>query len=126
LSAEAPRPTDRLDKWLWHARFFKTRSLATRIVGAGHVRVNGSKVLKAAHAVGPGDMLTFAQGNRIRVVEVVGIGTRRGPASEAAELFRDHTPEADPVPPAPRYEGKGRPTRKDRRNARLSGPRSLE
>ena len=59
-------PTIRLDKWLWHARFFKTRSLATREVQAGHVRVNSRRIVKPATAVGQGDVLTFAQGDLIR------------------------------------------------------------
>ena len=118
--------TQRIDQWLWHARFYKTRSLAARMVSAGHVRVNGQKAQKPAHAVGVEDTLTFPQGHRIRVVAVAALGERRGPASEAATLFVDQTPAAEPVPTNPRFEGKGRPTKKDRRNARLSDPGSLE
>ena len=123
---DAARPTERLDKWLWHARFFKTRGLATKIVAAGHVRVNGTRAQKPAHSIGPGDTLTFPQARRIRVVEVIALAERRGPAREAETLYTDLTPEADPVPQNPRFEGKGRPTKKDRRNARLSDPSSLE
>ena len=120
-----PRATLRLDKWLWHARFFKTRTLAARQVTGGHVRVNGAKAVKASHAVGQGDMLTFPQGRRIRVVEIVAIGERRGPAPEAQALFHDHTPPDDPGPkdPAAARVG-GRPTKKDRRAIdRLRGER---
>jgi len=77
----------RLDKWLWQARFFKSRTLAAEIVTAGRVRLNGQPVSKAAHAVGPGDVLTFAQGSAIRVVRILGAGTRRGPAAEARQLY---------------------------------------
>ena len=67
----------RLDKWLWYARFFKTRGLSAKLVAAGHVRVNGEKVAKPATAVGPGDTLTFPQARIIRVVRIKDVGTRR-------------------------------------------------
>ena len=85
----------RLDKWLWQARFFKSRSLAQAAVTGG-LRVNGLRVTKPAATVRPGDVLTFVQGGCVRVVEVVAIGTRRGPASEAQGLWREH----DPAPPS--------------------------
>ncbi len=110
----------RLDKWLWHARFFKSRSLAAKIVQAGNVRVNSQKVSKAATPVGPGDTLTFVQARRVRVIRVVATGIRRGPAPEAQALYDDLTPPETPVPPTPRYEGKGRPTKRDRRALDLS------
>ncbi len=119
--------TQRLDQWLWHARFFKTRSLATKLVAAGHVRVDGVRVSKPSHALRPGVTLTFAQARNVRVVTVDSLATRRGPASEAQELYTDHSPPSqNDDPPNPRFEGKGRPTRKDRRNARLSGPTPLD
>ena len=125
--SEAPARI-RLDKWLWHARFFKTRGLSAKLVSGGHVRVNSAKVAKPAHAVGPGDVLTFAQGAQVRVVRVVGIGTRRGPATEARTLYEDNTPPApqDTSPPNPRYEGKGRPTKRDRRKLFPDGSGPLE
>ncbi|MFN0113811.1 MAG: RNA-binding S4 domain-containing protein [Paracoccaceae bacterium] len=79
----------RLDKWLWQAHFFRSRSLAAAAVGVGQVRLNGAHCLKPGHAVGPGDVLTFAQGTRIRVVRIVAAGTRRGPAAEAQGLYGD-------------------------------------
>ncbi len=79
----------RLDKWLWQARFFKSRSLASAAVEGGHVRVNGQHVVKPAQPVGPGDVLTFAQAGLIRVVRIIGCGTRRGPATEARQLYTD-------------------------------------
>lgn len=102
----------RLDKWLWHARFFKTRTQAARQVSGGHVRVNGVRVEKPAHAVTAGDVLTFAQARQIRVVQVEALGTRRGPASEAQGLFTDLSPAVSE--PAPERVG-ARPTKKDRR-----------
>ncbi|WP_071672737.1 RNA-binding S4 domain-containing protein [Nioella nitratireducens] len=109
------QPRLRLDKWLWHARFFKTRTLAARLVAGGHVRVNSQKVHKPASTVGPGDVLTFAQGRDVRVIRVVAIGARRGPAPEAQALYEDLTPVKETVPQNPSYEGKGRPSGKDRR-----------
>lgn len=79
----------RLDKWLWCARFYKTRALATELCGKGRVRVNGQATEKAHYAVKPGDILTLPQGNRVRVVEVLALGERRGPASEAATLYAE-------------------------------------
>ena len=107
--------TQRLDQWLWHARFFKTRSLAAKQVSAGHVRVNGTKISKPAHPVVPGDVMTFAQARVIRVVEVVALGDRRGPAPEAQALYLDKTEKQDTLPRNPRFEGKGRPQKIDRR-----------
>lgn len=94
--APASRPVLRLDKWLWQARFFKARGDAADAVQAGGVRLNGQAVMKAGHVVGPGDVLTFTQGNRVRVVRVLEIGIRRGPASEAQTLYLD----LDTPPPA--------------------------
>ena len=116
----------RLDKWLWQARFFKTRTLAAKQVSAGHVRVNGIRVAKPAHSIGPDDVLTFAQARRIRVVRVVAPGQRRGPAVEAQTLYLDLSPPAEDVPANPRYEGKGRPSGRDRRNLDLSRRSTLE
>lgn len=120
----------RLDKWLWFARFFKTRSLAAARVAAGDVRVNGDRVTKRSTTIAPGDVLTFSQGRVVRVIEVKTIGTRRGPAPEAQALYNDMSPtqppKETPVPENPGFEGKGRPTKKDRRQADLSRSRYLE
>ena len=113
----------RLDKWLWYARFFKTRGLSGKQVSAGHVRVNSEKVAKPAHNVGPGDVLTFTQARQVRVVRIVDVGDRRGPASEAQALYDDLSPAPEPkdsVAPAPKYEGKGRPSKRDRRKLDLN------
>ncbi|MFD0908295.1 RNA-binding S4 domain-containing protein [Ruegeria arenilitoris] len=117
--ADAPAKL-RIDKWLWHARFFKTRSLAAKQVSGGHVRINGDRAQKPAQTVGPGDVLTFAQGCVIRVVQVEILGARRGPATEARTLYTDLTEEKDNPPQNPGFEGKGRPTKKDRRALDLS------
>ena len=85
----------RVDKYLWFARFFKTRSLATKRVNGGRIRINGNKLKKSSDIVRIGDILTFAQGNDIRVIRVLNLGTRRGPAQEAQSLYEDITPNED-------------------------------
>ncbi|SDW53098.1 heat shock protein Hsp15 [Ruegeria halocynthiae] len=110
----------RIDKWLWQARFFKTRSLAAKQVSGGHVRLNASRVLKPAQAVSPGDVLTFPQGRIVRVVRIEKLGDRRGPAPEAQTLYFDMTEKQDAPPRNPGFEGKGRPTKKYRRALDLS------
>lgn len=91
-----PAGTQRLDKWLWYARLVKSRTLAAALVAGGAVRVNRAKIAKASHAVGPGDVLTIAAHGRIRVVRVLGPGTRRGPAAEARLLYEDLASPAAP------------------------------
>lgn len=111
-------PGIRLDKWLWHARFFKTRSLCTKLVKAGHVRVSEVKVTKASMQVRVGDGLVFPQADTLKIVRVLELGKRRGPAPEAQALYEDLTPEVaktDYVPDVPNNDRKGRPTKKDRR-----------
>jgi len=85
----------RLDKWLWFARFVKTRSLAAALVRAGHVRINGQRADGPDKPVRPGDVLTIGLARGVLVVEVIDTGTRRGPAPEAQNLYR-------PCAPAPR------------------------
>ena len=111
----------RADKWLWYARFFKTRSLASKACKAGHLRIDSSTVVKANSTVKVGDVLTFPQGRHIRVIKVLGLGVRRGPAPEAQELYEDLKPPepSNRLPPlgqARRPRGAGRPTKKQRRD----------
>ncbi|MFT6675965.1 MAG: ribosome-associated heat shock protein Hsp15 [Sulfitobacter sp.] len=125
-----PRAKLRVDKWLWQARFFKTRSLAAARVQEGGIRINGETSKKPASSVSPGDVLTFAQGDHIRVIQIDALGTRRGPAPEAQELYTDLSPpeprSRDKPPENPAFEGKGRPTKRDRRQLDLSKTRHLE
>ncbi|MCX7889915.1 MAG: RNA-binding S4 domain-containing protein [Rhodobacteraceae bacterium] len=81
--------TIRLDKWLWHARFLRTRSACAALVGAGHLRLNGRPVSRPAQPVGPGDVLTVPMGTSVRVVRILACGTRRGPAAEAQALYAE-------------------------------------
>ncbi len=111
----------RIDIWLWHARFFKTRSLSTKVCRAGKVRLNGQKITKAKSPVVIGDILTFPQGDLARIVRVSALGKRRGPAPEARALYHDMTPPAEQVRAqqrnrvARRDKGAGRPTKSERR-----------
>ena len=113
----------RLDKWLWYARFFKTRSLAAKACNAGKLRLGGTLVNKAHHKLKPGDVLTFPQGNHIRVIRVLALAERRGPATEAQTLYEDLKP-PEPANRLPRQSGSGglarergagRPTKRERR-----------
>jgi ribosome-associated heat shock protein Hsp15 len=83
------RASRRLDQWLWFARFAKSRSLAARLCAAGAINVNGVAITKPNHAIRAGDIVTVPQGPWQRTVEVVALGTRRGPAVEAKSLFRE-------------------------------------
>ena len=121
-----PTAKQRLDKWLWQARFFKTRGLAAAMVGAGHVRVNGERASKPAAQIKVGDTLTFSQGTRVRIVKILALATRRGPAPEAQGLYEDHSPAPIPKPDAPHERIGGRPTGKDRRKIDALRPRALE
>ena len=116
----------RVDKWFWQARFFKTRSLSAQTVRAGHVRINGQKIHKPATGLKLGDVLTFVQGRDVRVIKVIAFGTSRGPASEAQTLYEDLTPVQENHGQGPKFEGKGRPTKQDRRNIDLYRSRALE
>lgn len=110
--------TLRLDKWLWYARFFKSRTLAAALCNAGRVRVDGQIVSKAHHKLRLGEVLTFPQGQQIRIVKVRALGARRGPAPEAQALYEDlKPPSAGSRLPAAgkRPAGAGRPTKRDRR-----------
>ena len=115
----------RLDKWLWYARFFKTRSAASKMISSGKLRIDGALVNKPHRAVQIGHVYTFAQGPHIRVIKVLGLATRRGPAPEAALLYEDMAP----IEPRQKQDGAslsagtfethnsgaGRPTKRDRR-----------
>ena len=106
--------TLRIDKWLWHARFFKTRTLAAKVVSAGHVRLNTERVKKPSVNVKPGDGLSFMQGRELRIVRIEALGDRRGPATEAQTLYQDLTPAREAAAPPAERVGT-RPTKKDRR-----------
>lgn len=89
---EGVKDTQRLDKWLWHARIVKTRSLASQLVSKGKVRVNREKVVKPAYLIKCGDVITTAVSGRVRVLQIIGFSGRRGPTAEAQSLYVDMTP----------------------------------
>lgn len=97
-----PVARQRLDKWLWAARFFKTRSLAAKLASGGKIRVNGARVSKASHALKIGDVLTFGVGRgagaRVIVVKVVGFCETRRPAPEARRLYAQIPDPAEQTP----------------------------
>lgn len=120
----------RLDKWLWAARFYKTRAAATAAVAGGKVQLNGERP-KPAKALHLGDMIRIRLGPYEHHVVVRGLAEKRGPASAAQRLY-DETADSlaarlklahqlrTTAPPT--YEGKGRPTKRDRRDLdRLKG-----
>ncbi|MBK1624476.1 RNA-binding S4 domain-containing protein [Afifella marina] len=113
----------RLDRWLWHARFVRTRSAAQKFISDGHVRINRQKVDQASRLVRIGDVLTLALPGGVKVVEALGFSERRGSSSVATTLYRDVggsvepssgeaglAPEETP-PPAPQH----RPSPRERR-----------
>ena len=127
-AADAPAETAsakmRVDKWLWQARFFKSRSKAGEVAGAGGLRINSERCAKPAQTIRPGDVLTFPQGKEVRVIRIEALGTRRGPAAEAQALYSDLAPPQPkdstaapetPLPAAERDQGAGRPTKRERR-----------
>ena len=114
----------RIDKWLWYARFFKSRAIASRMVASGRLRINGESISKPHRTVLPEMVLVFPQGETIRTIKVLSLATRRGPASEAQALYEDlDPPHAKEVKSdrlvIPQFEkrdtGAGRPTKRDRR-----------
>ena len=138
--AQTAPGTQRLDKWLWFARFAKTRTLAAAIVAAGKVRLNRTRIDKPAQAVRAGDVLTLNLNRRITVIRVLGIAERRGPSAAALALYEELTADGDVIKPQPsssapiagwqpgevrpvrRPVGSGRPTKKERRDIdRLNG-----
>lgn len=112
----------RIDKWLWHARVVKTRSLAQKLAEAGAVRKNRERVEQSSEPVRLGDVLTVTLPHRVLVLRVTGFAERRGSATDAQALFEDLSPPPPPRDPsasvAPagwREPGSGRPTKRERR-----------
>ncbi|MEM6991212.1 MAG: RNA-binding S4 domain-containing protein [Myxococcota bacterium] len=111
----------RIDKWLWAARCFKTRSQATTACSAGHVKVDGASV-KAGKTVRVGDHIEVRCAGGLRMLEVAALGDRRGAATVARTLYVDHTPPPPPkdltAPLVTRERGAGRPTKRELRDLR--------
>jgi len=121
----------RLDRWLWAARFFKTRALAAAAVAGGKVQVNGTRA-KPAKQLQVGDGVRVRVGPYEWLVNVRALSERRGPPKVAQTLYeespegraaRERLAELHKIAPAPTYQGKGRPTKKERREIeRLEEP----
>lgn len=114
----------RVDKWLWAARQFKTRTLAGKACTSGNVRINGT-IAKASSKVQIGDTVKALTPGGPKIFKVLGLAEKRGPASFAVTLYEDQTPVQPKEIAPPRFErGVGRPTKKDRRKMdRLKGKR---
>jgi ribosome-associated heat shock protein Hsp15 len=123
MDTDSAAPAVRIDKWLWAARFFKTRALAAEAVSGGKVEINGGRS-KPGRAVRPGDQLAVRRGPFEWIVTVKEVTTMRGPAPKAQTLYEE-SPESvqrrDAVRTqlalerAPRFDSPGRPSKKDRR-----------
>jgi len=87
----------RLDKWLWFARFAKSRTLAAKLVTSGYVRVNGLRTDSPAKAVAVGDVVTVALARTTTVVRIENLGERRGPAPEARQLYSEVQSDLGPL-----------------------------
>ncbi len=116
----------RIDKWLWAARFYKTRSLAAQAIAAGHVKMDGHTV-KAARELRCADRIEIAIGDVVWSIVVFGLNEQRRPASEAQQLYEESAEssarraaarEARQLAPVPGSELRGRPTKKARRQIR--------
>ena len=84
----------RIDRALYCLRFFKSRSLAQKRLCEGHVRVNGKRIERCSQDIAAGDVLTFPLGGSVRVIEILALPERRGPAAEAASHYRALDPAA--------------------------------
>jgi ribosome-associated heat shock protein Hsp15 len=109
----------RVDRFLWHARIVRTRTLAARLAASGHVRVNGKRIDAPGRGLKIGDVLTVAVSREVRVLKVLAFAERRGGSEVAGRLYEDLSPPS-PKPervesPAPRPAGSGRPTKRERR-----------
>tara|TARA_B100000676_G_scaffold241989_1_gene243377 strand:- start:20 stop:403 length:384 start_codon:yes stop_codon:yes gene_type:complete len=111
----------RLDTWLWYARFYKSRSLSSKAILSGKVRVNSNKIIKPASKVKINDVLTINHVNMVRIIQIQSLGARRGPASEAQKLYKDLSGDATGsannknLSQKSKKDTNKRPTKKDRR-----------
>ena len=111
----------RLDTWLWYARFYKSRSLSSKAILSGKLRVNSNKIIKPASKVKINDVLTINHINMVRIIQIQSLGSRRGPTSEAQMLYYDlsgditDASKTKHISEKSKKETNKRPTKKDRR-----------
>jgi len=114
----------RIDRWLWCARFFKTRSIAAKFISDGSIRLTRTEIVmrikKPSFLIRPGDILVFSRNEHACIINILSLAKRRGPATEAQMLYEDQSPPLPPklerhIDPFGREAGSGRPTKKDRR-----------
>ena len=120
---EAPDKSQRIDRWLWCARIFKSRSLASQYVEKSGVRVTRrgttQRVSRASFGLRVGDIVLIKRGSSLATLEMLALADRRGPASEAQTLYRDLTPPAPPELADKNMEPRStRPNNRDRREQR--------
>lgn len=89
------RASQRIDRLLWMLRLARTRGAAQDLIGEGHVRVNGKRVVRAAQQVALGDIVTMPHGIAVRIVEILSLPERRGSPAEAQGHYREHGPRAE-------------------------------
>jgi len=114
--------SQRIDKWLWHARFFKTRSLAQKQVATGKIRVDSEKISSPSRKILIGNVLTITRDRDIKIIEILGIADKRGPYSQAQLLYNDLSPpkpekqkQEETVESMSRIQSEGRPTKHQRK-----------
>jgi ribosome-associated heat shock protein Hsp15 len=123
MTADGDADSQRLDKWLWHVRFYKTRSLATAAIQGGKAHLNGERV-KPAHRVRVGDLVSLSLQGIVAEFRVLGTPKRRGPAAEAQTHYaetpqsaerRAQLKEQQRLAGVSRPRPEGRPDKRDRR-----------
>lgn len=114
--------SQRIDKWLWHARLYKTRSIAQKQVTTGKIRVDREKISSPSRKVVIGNVLTITRERDIKIIEIAGFAERRGPFSQAQLLYKDLTPpkpkehvEAKSMESMSRIQSEGRPSKHQRK-----------
>ena len=114
--------SQRIDKWLWHARFYKTRSIAQKQVATGKIRVDREKISSPSRKVSAGNVLTITRDRDVKIIEILGIADKRGPYSEAQLLYNDMSPpkpekqkQEQTKESMSRIQSEGRPTKHQRK-----------
>lgn len=125
--------SQRIDKWLWHARFYKTRSIAQKQVATGKIRVDREKISSPSRKISAGNVLTITRERDIKIIEILGIADKRGPYSEAQLLYNDMSPpkpekqkQEQSKESMSRIQSEGRPTKHQRKKIMAMKRNSVE